>query len=56
VCDGLVFVEVAECLLEGMWLRWRIDFVDGTEVLGADLVDDIGTVGLVTITAAFEEA
>jgi hypothetical protein len=54
VGDGFVFPEVRESGVGGV--VGGVDLVDGPEVLGADLVDDVGTVGVGAFLAGLEEA
>jgi len=55
MCDGFVFPEMGESIfLEWMW--GGVYLIDRTEILGADFVDYVGAVGLVSIFTIFEEA
>jgi hypothetical protein len=49
VRDGLVFVEVGEGVLGGLGAVYLVDVSD---ILRADLVDDVGTVRLIAVVMA----
>ncbi len=55
VCDGIVFMEVGEGVFH---ILGGVYFIDVLDVLGADFVDDVGTVGFVAFVMSlwFEEA
>jgi hypothetical protein len=47
VAEGLVLSEAAGGVLH-LFSGWGVDLVEGSKILGPDLMDDVGTIRLVS--------
>ena len=55
MADSLIFAEVGKRLFQRVGMR-RIDFVDRPQILSADLVYDVRTIGVIPVLLVLEEA